>query len=146
MTPHSPTGALLCALCALTLLSRGIPVGLTSKPHHAHRRFGRLTWTALPATGIGLQPQTRRYQPAPLYAEDVENARIFSVFDKKTIRIHQILENPWYSLTQSFYPKVQGDRKALVLSRAVRESHDCGSAVRVRFKRRSAKSSYFFCP
>ena len=24
--------------------------------------------------------------------------------------------------------------KALVLSRAVRESHDCGSAVRVRFK------------
>ena len=26
---------------------------------HAHRGFARLTWTALPASGIGFQPQTQ---------------------------------------------------------------------------------------
>ena len=35
------------------------PAGLTSKPHRAHREFPQLTWTVLPATGIGFQPQTR---------------------------------------------------------------------------------------
>ena len=38
-------------------------------------------------------------------------------------------------------PKVQGDRKALALSRAVRESRDCGSAVHVRFKCPQARNS-----
>ena len=54
-----------------------IPDGLTSKPHHAPRRFGRITWTAWPATGIGLQPQTRRIQPRSLYLRIEKNARHF---------------------------------------------------------------------
>ena len=37
------------------------PAGLTSRPHYDHRRFGRLTWIALPATGIDFQPQTRPF-------------------------------------------------------------------------------------
>ena len=59
------------------LLSGRTPDGLTSRPHHAPRRFGRITWTALPATGIGLQPQTRRNQPPILYSPFVQIARKF---------------------------------------------------------------------
>ena len=46
--------------CApLLALSELLLDGLTSKPHHAPRHFGRITWIALPATGIDFQPQTR---------------------------------------------------------------------------------------
>ena len=61
LTPHSPAGALLIAIigphAALSNAMR--PAGLTSKPHHAHWEFPQLTWTALPASGFGLQPQTQ---------------------------------------------------------------------------------------
>jgi len=84
LTPHTPPGSLLCASRTLTRFSREpVPDGLTSRPHHAPRRFGRITWTVLPATGIGLQPQTRRIQPATLYYRLVKNARYISIFDKK---------------------------------------------------------------
>ena len=61
--------------CALTHFSRGLaPDGLTSRPHHAPCRFGQITWTVLPATGIGLQPQTRGMM-ASLYRQKAGNAR-----------------------------------------------------------------------
>lgn len=44
------------------------PDGLTSKPHHAHRRFGRLTWIASPAAGIDFQPQTRQIETIVIIA------------------------------------------------------------------------------
>jgi len=78
LTPHSPAGALLIAIigphAALSNAMR--PAGLTSKPHHAHWEFPQLTWTALPATGIGFQPQTRtltecHYRPVLLKIQGV---------------------------------------------------------------------------
>ena len=59
LTPHSPAGGSAHRACALLALSRILAAGLTSRTRHAHRGFARLTWTALPASGIGLQPQTQ---------------------------------------------------------------------------------------
>ena len=102
LTPHTPPGSLLCASRTLTRFSRDpVPDGLTSRPHHAPRRFGRITWTALPATGIGLQPQTRRTQPATLYYPLVKNARNISIFDKKDISSVPKVGNPLAFLTSS---------------------------------------------
>ena len=68
-------------LRALTHFSRdlSLPDGLTSRPHHAPRHFGRITWTVLPATGFGFQPQTRRIQPPTLYMPETQNTRTFFV-------------------------------------------------------------------
>ena len=51
--------------------------GLTSKPHHAPRRFGRITWIALPATGIDFQPQTRMNHPSSIISENAKKSKRF---------------------------------------------------------------------
>ena len=67
--------------CAPLLTLSGFALdGLTSKPHHAPRRFGRITWIVLPATGIDFQPQTRYEHPRILYALRKKNASGFTKF------------------------------------------------------------------
>src|SRR5450755_3834396 len=62
-TPHSPAEVLAARSCAsvpLLTFSRSAAMwtageaGLTPKPHRDRTTTSRLTWTVLPATGIGL--------------------------------------------------------------------------------------------
>ncbi len=60
--PHPPTGGFAHKPSRSPLLPLSAatpPVGLTSKPHHAHGIIVPLMWIVSPATGIDFQPQTR---------------------------------------------------------------------------------------
>ena len=64
-----PTRLLELSLLSSLFVLSVLPAGLTSKPHHAQKHFCFLTWVVLPATGLDLQPQTRKqfasfYKPA----------------------------------------------------------------------------------
>lgn len=60
LPPHPPPGRFAPRIFSPHYCSSRAfcPDGLTSKPHHAHRKFPRLMWIVLPATGIDFQPQT----------------------------------------------------------------------------------------
>jgi hypothetical protein len=59
-TPANWKGRYPAECLSLLLLSAHYaPVGLTTRPHHAHESFDSLTWIVLPATGFDFQPQTR---------------------------------------------------------------------------------------
>ena len=66
LPPHPPAGGLATRhhvphdSPSRVLRQYRRPAGLTSKPHHAHSCFELLTWIVSPATGLDLQPQTRR--------------------------------------------------------------------------------------
>ena len=64
LPPHPPPGRFAPRIFSPHYcFSRAVcPDGLTSKPHHAHRKFPRLMWIVLPATGIDFQPQTAEPQ------------------------------------------------------------------------------------
>ena len=64
LPPHPPPGRFAPRIFSPHYcFSRAVcPDGLTSKPHHAHRKFPRLMWIVLPATGIDFQPQTAERQ------------------------------------------------------------------------------------
>jgi len=60
LPPHPPAGTFAHKAFAFPLLALSARklAGLTSRSHHAHRRFHRLTWVVSPATGLDFQPQT----------------------------------------------------------------------------------------